>query len=345
MKIRDTLYCSILLFMCNMGGTVGLLTHGNSVNVTDTINGFPGHNVDLADMMQLLLNQTAEIENLKQQTAEIENLKQQTAEIEHLKQKTAEIENLNQQTANDRSTIQSLQNRVFFLEAELNKLNVSKLPSSQEFSTYLKSMNQLTQNLAANEASDKNISQRLYNAVQTLEDLKLKDMSTTQLLLNQSGELKQQSANDRYSIHLLQNETQRLLKTTQLLLNQSEELKQDSETDKSFIHLLQNETKRLVKNLDDLKVQVRYTSLSLLDVHSMTEELNGSLTQRLEERINNVHDHIASKYNNKLKLLHKSSIVISYAFLALPITLHYFFLKCCSFLDYRYNCIRIILSH
>lgn len=222
MKIRDTVCCSILLFLCNIRETVGLLTHGNPVNVTDTIHGFPGHNIDLADVMELLLNQTTEIENLKQQTAE----------IEHLKQQTAEIENLKQQTANDRSTIQSLQNRVFFLEAELNKLNVSKLPSSQEFSMYLKSINQLTQSLVANEANDKNISQRLNDAVQVLDDLKLKDMSSTQLLLNQSVELEQQSAKDRYSIHLQQIETQ-----------------------------------RLVRNLDDLKVQVRRFEERISDVH------------------------------------------------------------------------------
>lgn len=243
MIFQDTLYCFILLFLCNKGETLGLLIHGNSVNVTDTIHAFPGHNVDTADMMQMLLNLTAELENLKQETAEIEILKQQSA--------------------NDRFTIQSLQNRVFFLEAELNKLNVSKLPSSQEFSTYLKSINQLTQNTAANEANVKNLSQRLDDAVQALYDLKLKDMSTTQQLLNQSVELEQQSAKDRYSIHLLQNETQ-----------------------------------RLVKNLDDIKVQVRYTSLSLLDVHSLTEELNGSLVQRLEERVSDLHDHIASMYVN-----------------------------------------------
>lgn len=182
MKFRDTVYGTILLFLCNIGKTVGLLVHGNSVNVTDTIHGFPGHNIDLADVMELLLNQTAEIENMKQQTA------------------------------NDRTTIQSLQNRVFFLEAELNKLNVSKLPSIQEFSTYISSMNQLTQNMATNEANDKNLTQRLDVAV---------------------------------------------------------------------------------KSLDDLKVQVRYTSLSLLDIRqSITEELNGSLIQLVEERVTK---HIASK--------------------------------------------------
>lgn len=247
MKFEVTVYCIILVFLSSKGEIVGLLVHGNTGNLTDNIHGFTGHNVDLSDMMQMLLNQSAELENLKQQTSEIENLKQQAA-------------NLKQQTENDRSTIQMLQNRVFFLEAELNKLNISNLPTSKEFSTYLKSINQLTQNTAANEANVKNLSQRLNDAVQALDDLKLIDMSMTHQLLNQSVELEQQSEKDKYAIHLLQ-----------------------------------NETKRLVKNLDDLKVQVRYTSLSLLDVHSLTEELNGSLIQRLEESVNDFHDHIASK--------------------------------------------------
>lgn len=205
MKFRDTVYCTILLFLCNE--TLVLLTHGNPVNVTDTIHGFPGHNVDLSDMMQMLLNQTAELENLRQQT---EN---DRSTFQLLLNKTKELENFKRQSEIDRSTIQSLQNRVFFLEAELNKLNVSKLPSIQEFSTYLSSMNQLTQNMATNEANNKNLTQRLDVAV---------------------------------------------------------------------------------KSLDDLKVQVRYTSLSLLDIRqSMTEELNGSLIQLVEERVS---EHIKSKY-------------------------------------------------
>lgn len=70
---------------------------------------------------------------------------------------------------------------------------------------YLRSINQLTQNLAVNEANDKNLSRRLSDAVKALNDFKLKDMSTTQQILNQSVELKQQSAKDRHSIQLIQN--------------------------------------------------------------------------------------------------------------------------------------------
>lgn len=43
------------------------------------------------------------------------------------------------------------------------------------------------------------------DAVKALNDFKLKDMSTTQQILNQSVELKQQSAKDRHSIQLIQN--------------------------------------------------------------------------------------------------------------------------------------------
>lgn len=51
-----------------------------------------------------------------------------------------------------------------------------------------------------------------------------------------------------------------------------------------------------VKSLDDLKVQVRYTSLSLLDIRQpMMEELNGSLIQLVEERVT---EHFKSKFCN-----------------------------------------------
>lgn len=74
---------------------------GNAVNLTDVIQGFSGHNVDQADLMQTM-------------QIMMQMLLNQTAEIEHLKQQTAKIENLNQQSENDRSTIRTLQNRVFF---------------------------------------------------------------------------------------------------------------------------------------------------------------------------------------------------------------------------------------
>lgn len=79
MYLRYSLYCIILPVVVIV--TKGLLVEGKAVNFTDAIHGFPGHNVDPADMMrtmqvmmQMLSNQTAEIEHLKQQTAKIENL-------------------------------------------------------------------------------------------------------------------------------------------------------------------------------------------------------------------------------------------------------------------------------
>lgn len=92
------------------------LAQENTVNLTNAIHGFPGHSFDPADIMQTMqivmqmpLNQTAEIEDL------------------------------NQQSKKDRSTIQKLHNRVLSLEVGQNEL--SNLPSSQEFSTYLSGMN------------------------------------------------------------------------------------------------------------------------------------------------------------------------------------------------------------
>lgn len=139
MYLRYSLYCIILPILVIV--TNVMLVQGNAVNLTDAIHGFPEHNVDPADMMQTM-------------QIIMQMLSNQTAEIEHLKQQTAKIENLNQQSENDRSTIQMLQNRVFILEARLNEL--SKLPSSQKCSTYLSSMNHLTQNSVANEAIIRN---------------------------------------------------------------------------------------------------------------------------------------------------------------------------------------------
>ena len=83
-------------------------------------------------------------------------------------------------------------------------------------------------------------------------------------------------------------------------LNQSTEMehyKQQSESEKSKVYLLQNLTQRMSQRLDDLNVQFRYTSLSLLDLHTATEQLNGSLLHQLEERISNVHDDIIASMN------------------------------------------------
>lgn len=53
-----------------------------------------------------------------------------------------------------------------------------------------------------------------------------------------------------------------------------------------------------LKDLDDLKVEVRYTSLSMLDIHFKKdlERLNGSIMQIIEERISDVHEYITSMY-------------------------------------------------
>lgn len=177
MYFRYSLYCIILPILVIV--TKGLLVQGSTENLTDVIHGFPGHNAadmrqTMQIMMQMLFNQTTEIDHLKQQTEK------------------------------ERSTIQMLQNRVFFLEAGQSEL--SKLPSSREFSTYLSGMKHLTENLLANEETDRNLTRQLNDAVAALESVKLKERSAAQQLRNQSAELenlKHQSVKDKLTIQQL----------------------------------------------------------------------------------------------------------------------------------------------
>ena len=242
------------LVLINIVETKGLLANGNSNN-SDPIHGSSGHNVDTTDILQMLLNQTTELENLKRQ---VESDK-------------STLETFKQQAENDRIM---MQNRVFLLETELSKLNASKPPSTQEFATYLMSMNQLIQNVATNEENNKNVTHQLNAAVKRLDELKAEMLHTR---LNQSTEM--------------------------------EHYKQQSESEKSKVYLLQNLTQRMSQRLDDLNVQFRYTSLSLLDLQTATEQLNGSLLHQLEERISNVHDDIIASMNVIFKSLQSQDYV------------------------------------
>lgn len=188
MRFQEIPFCVLMLFLVNIGKNEGLL-HGNPIHSNNSIHDHLGENVDMTGIMQMLSNLTAELENLKEKTADIEHLK--TVEMEHLKQ----------QTETDQLTIQLLQNRVFSLETEQN--NLSKLPSAQEFSTYLSGMNQLTHNLVDNMASDRYLTQQLSKAQ---DDIKQNNISTTRLLRNQSMELemlRRQSGKDRSTIQQL----------------------------------------------------------------------------------------------------------------------------------------------
>ena len=202
----------------------------------------------------------------------------QTTELENLKRQVEndkstikELETFKQQAENDRIT---MQNRVFLLETEPTKLNASKPSTNQEFSTYLMSMNQLIQNVAINEENNKNLTRPLNAAVKQLEEFKVEMQHS---LLNHCTDM--------------------------------EHYKQQSESEKSKVYLLQNLTQRMNQRLDDLNVQFRYTSLSLLDLHSATEQLNGSLLHQLEERISNVHDDIIASMNVIFKSLQSQDYV------------------------------------
>lgn len=144
---------------------------------------------------------------------------------------------------------------------------------------------------------DKATIQLLLNQTADLENLKKQseiDRSTIQFLLNQSKELenlKQQSEKDRSMIQLLLNQSMEL-----------ENLKQLSEKDRTSTQLLQNVTERLVGKLNDIQVQIRYMSMSLLDIHSVMEKMNESIIRLLEDEIKDVRGRITSMYNLKCGL-------------------------------------------
>lgn len=184
MLFLHTVSFTFSLLLINIGEREGLMAQGNS-NLTDRVHGSTGHgpnvNVNITEMMQILMNQTAEIENLKQQTAEIENMKQQAAEIESLRELTS---NLTKQTENDRSTIQILQDKLFTLEAELDRLNTSKPTSTQDLSSYLSDMNHLIQTMVTKEANDKNLTHLLNVTVKNFEDQNVQVQYTSLSLID-----------------------------------------------------------------------------------------------------------------------------------------------------------------
>ena len=184
--------------MVNTEETNGLLMHGNQN--TSTV-----HNTEMKEIMQILQNQTTELENLKKQ-AEIDRstiklLLNQSIKLENLKKqvknKSQELDNLKRETENDRSTIKRLLNQSIELEqkVETYTININSLPTQNQ---------NLIQNMTTNEENDKKVTDRL---------------------------------ND------------------------------------------------VVKHMTDLNVQVRYKSLSLLDIQTMAEEINGSMMQQIEQLI------------------------------------------------------------
>ena len=274
--------------MFNIAETNGLLIHGNSSTSGQT-HGSSGQILDMADIMQILINQTNELTNLKKQAE------------------------------NDRSTIQLLQNRVFLLETELSgKMNASKTPSSQEFSTYLLSM--IIQNMAANDENDKNLTRQFDIAVNHFEEYKAEMQFTLLNLTTELDHYKQQLESERWKVSLLQNLTQRTDKNfhdfktdmLQMHVNQSTEMvgiKQQLERERSRVSLLENVTQTDEK-VNDLITDLLQTRLNqtnemvdykqqLENEKSEVKQLNGSLLQHLEKRISDVHDQITASMNAK----------------------------------------------
>ncbi|XP_061196005.1 uncharacterized protein LOC133204283 [Saccostrea echinata] len=200
--------------------------HGNS-NETILLSGL--HTSDPAEIKQMFLNLTAELENLKRQIDVLGDEKK------------------------------LLQNRVFFLEVELNKLNSSKTPSSNELMAYLRSTKHIIQTLAANEEYDKNLTLRLNEAENNLAICVKQNKNLTQQL---NEVVNNMAANEVYDKNVSQ-----------------------------WLGVAMD-------NLNDLKIPMRYTSLSLLDVHSKMEELNTTVTRNYDDRIKDLHGRITSMYSS-----------------------------------------------
>ena len=289
--------------------TNGFLMDGNP-------NSSTGHNTEMKEVMQILQNQTTELENLKRQAENdrttIKLLLNQSHELENLKQKseydTFQIKLLQELIKNMTANVRNDNNvteRFNSVDKHLNDLNVQFRYTSLsllDIQTMAEEMNgTMLRMLGEINGHDRSTFKLLLNQSNELETLKRdaeNDRSTIKLLLNKSNEmenLKREVENDRSTINLLLNQS-----------NELENLKQKVEKDTININLLQTQNQNLIQNMttntemdknvierlndldkhmNDLKVQFRYLSLSLLDVQAMAEEINGSLIHPLEEKI------------------------------------------------------------
>ncbi|XP_062595696.1 uncharacterized protein LOC134257063 [Saccostrea cucullata] len=242
MRAENPFYIIILLFLFNTGDGSALLMQGTS-NGSDTIHGPGGHNADVEEIKRMVLNLTTEVDNLKRQSDQ--------------ERITIQVLNHNLTVLSDEKKL--LQNRVFFLEAELNKLNASKPPFNDELMAYLSRTEQIVQTLATNEEYDKNLTLRLNEAENKNAIYDRQNKNLTQRLNEIHDAL---TANEAYDKNLTQQLT-------------------DS-----------------IKNLHDIKVQMRYTSLSLMDIHSKTDKLDTTLTRNLsfkfEDQIRDVYGQITN---------------------------------------------------
>ncbi|XP_062609949.1 uncharacterized protein MAL8P1.12-like [Saccostrea cucullata] len=292
MSIPNPFCILIILFLFKTGEGSALLMHGNS-NSSDVIQAIAGNTVGTTEIKQMVLNLTAEVENLKRQT----------------------------ETFGEEKKL--LQNRIFFLEAELNKLNMSMSPSNDELMSYLRGTRQLVQTLAANEEYDKNLTLRLNEAEKNMAICIRQNKNLTQrfddlvdnLLINDNhnknltqqlhevennlaaNEINEKKLSRRLDdvVNALvindeqnKNVTERLIEImNKLIINDKRDKNLTEHLSEVVKNLVANEmyTKNLsqnlsetVNNLYDLKVQMRYISLSLLDVHSKTDNLNTTLS-------------------------------------------------------------------
>ncbi|XP_062603384.1 uncharacterized protein LOC134265153, partial [Saccostrea cucullata] len=108
-----------------------------------------------------------------------------------------------------------------------------------------------------------------------------------------ASEINQKFLNLTAEVENLKKETDIIREDKHLLQNRvfflEEELKQKVQILSTIEQFDKNLTYRLnetAKKLENLEVKMRYTSLSLLDIQSMTEKLNGSLVKYIEDKLN-----------------------------------------------------------
>ncbi|XP_062588928.1 uncharacterized protein LOC134250580 [Saccostrea cucullata] len=162
---------------------------------------------------------------------------------------------------------------------------------------YLRSTKQIVQTLAANEEYDKNLTQQLNEAKSNIAICEKQNKNLTKRLDEVVNNLVINEKQDKNLTQQL-NEVQNILakydkqgkNVTQRLNDIHNVLTANKEYDKNLTLQLTDS----LNNLRDIKVQMRYTSLSLMDVHSKTDKLNTTLTTHFDDQIRDVYGRITN---------------------------------------------------
>ncbi|XP_062602632.1 complement C1q-like protein 2 [Saccostrea cucullata] len=79
-----------------------------------------------------------------------------------------------------------------------------------------------------------------------------------------------------------------------MYLSSTKQIVQTLSANEEYDKNLTSRLNEAAEKLENLEVQMRYTSLSLLDIQSLTEGLNGSFVKHIEEKINGVYEKLTN---------------------------------------------------